>query len=47
VPTAAALRDGGYETKTFLYRKYAAPYAEAMERTLINGALALVSRAGR
>ena len=36
LPTAEAVREGGYETATFLWRKFAAPYAPEMEEMLIS-----------
>jgi hypothetical protein len=49
VPTAAALTEGGYETKSFLYRKHPAPYDRTAERILVERTLALVrgNRRGR
>ncbi len=41
IPTAAALNEGGYEAKSFLSRKYPAPYDYSMEETLHEHVLAL------
>jgi len=43
IPTAAALRDGGYETNSFLHKPYAAPYAPAVERRLVNAVVNLLA----
>lgn len=42
IPTEAALSEGGYEAKTFLYRKFPAPYAVSMENRLIQRTLTLI-----
>jgi len=42
LPTTGALREGGYETASFLGRKYAAPYAPEMEQILIREAVHLL-----
>jgi len=42
IPTAAALRDGGYEANSFLHKPYAAPYAPAVERRLVNAVVNLL-----
>ncbi|MDD5678111.1 MAG: neutral/alkaline non-lysosomal ceramidase N-terminal domain-containing protein [Kiritimatiellae bacterium] len=44
VPTAAALRDGGYEANSFLHKPYAAPYAPAAERRIVNAVVNLLKR---
>lgn len=43
IPTAAALDEGGYEAKSFLYRKYPAPYASNAADVLIARALVLAT----
>jgi hypothetical protein len=42
IPTAAALPEGGYESKTFLYRKFPAPYDKTMEMLVIDRTLRLI-----
>lgn len=44
IPTAAALPEGGYEAKTFLYRKFPAPYDVSMEKVLLEKTLALIKK---
>jgi hypothetical protein len=39
IPTAAALPEGGYETNSFLWEKYPAPYAPEAEQVLIDAVL--------
>jgi len=43
VPTAAALPEGGYEAKSFLYEKYPAPFDPTMENMLIERTRKLMS----
>lgn len=42
IPTADALVDGGYETASFLWKKYAAPFAPGMEEILVKEAVNLL-----
>ena len=42
IPTAAALPEGGYEAKSFLYRNFPAPFAPSMEGLLTDRVLALI-----
>jgi hypothetical protein len=42
IPTAEALHDGGYEISSFIWRKFAAPYAPDMEDMLVKEALNLL-----
>ena len=39
IPTTKALQEGGYETSSFFWQKFAAPYAPDMEDTLVNGVI--------